>query len=117
MLQCAKFAEIEKKTEKIINNSTPEILQPFKDKMETFLEKSRVQHETENQNLEECHKLFISTMKLYLFKPKGGSLETFAPGGFFELWLPFCADFKDIYKKEIIRLQMEKLVSVNSRVF
>lgn len=102
------FAECEKKTEKIIANSTPENLQPFKDKMEAFLEKSQTQHETECENLEECHKLFMATMKGYLFKPKGGTLETFAPSGFFELWLPFCADFKDIYKKEVIRMQMEK---------
>ncbi|XP_066252112.1 protein cappuccino-like isoform X1 [Euwallacea similis] len=106
-LKC-KLTECETKTEKIIANSTPENLQPFKEKMETFLEKSRVQHETECQNLEECHKLFITTMKLYLFKPKSGAMETFAPAGFFELWLPFCVDFKDIYKKETIRIQTEK---------
>ncbi|XP_076265744.1 formin protein cappuccino isoform X1 [Rhynchophorus ferrugineus] len=103
-----KLQECEKKTERIVNNSTPENLQPFKDKMEAFLEKSHTQLETECESLELCHKLFISTMKLYLFKPKKGTIETFAPGGFFEYWLPFCVDFKDIYKKEVIRLQVEK---------
>ncbi|CAG9772988.1 unnamed protein product [Ceutorhynchus assimilis] len=103
-----KLNECEKKTEKIIANSTSENLQPFKDKMEAFLEKSHLQHKTECENLEECHKLFIATMKMYLFKPKKGPLNAFAPSGFFELWLPFCADFKDIYKKEIITIQVEK---------
>lgn len=103
-----KLQECEKKTEKIITNSTPENLQPFKEKMEAFLEKSQTQLSTECENLEECHKLFISTMKLYLFKPKTGTLESFAPGGFFEFWLPFCVDFKDIYKKEIVKVQVER---------
>ncbi|XP_050293349.1 formin-2-like isoform X2 [Anthonomus grandis grandis] len=103
-----KLYECERKTEIIIGNSSPDNLQPFKDKMETFLEKSRSQLENECQNLEECHKQFIATMKVYLFKPKSGSLENFAPSAFFELWLPFCIDFKDIYKKEIMRIQIEK---------
>lgn len=76
--------------------------------MTAFLEQSKKQMATEWENLEECHKQFIATMKFYLFKPKKGPLETFSPDLFFELWLPFCDDFKNIFKKELIRLEKEK---------
>lgn len=108
IVQWIILVECEKKTTKIIANSTPEILQPFKDKMEAFLEKSRTQQEAECDNVEECHKMFVVTMKMYLFKPKSGTLESVTPSAFFELWFPFCVDFKDIYKKEMFRVEIER---------
>ncbi|KAJ8972049.1 hypothetical protein NQ317_001519 [Molorchus minor] len=98
----------ETKYERIIAASTPENLQPFKDKMTAFLEHSKKQLASEFESLEECHRQFILTMKFYLFKPKSGTLESFPPNSFFELWLQFCVDFKDIFKKELIRLEKEK---------
>lgn len=76
--------------------------------MTAFLENSKKQLTAEFESLEECHKQFIATMKFYLFKPKSGTLEAFPPNSFFELWLQFCVDFKDIFKKELIRLEKEK---------
>ncbi|ENN75324.1 hypothetical protein D910_06612 [Dendroctonus ponderosae] len=104
----SKLNECAKRTEKIIANSTPDNLQPFKDKMETFLEKSRIQYDVEYEKLDECHKVFIATMKVYLFKPKSGPLEAVTPANFFEMWLPFCLDFKDIYKKELMRMHVAR---------
>lgn len=76
--------------------------------MSVFLENSAKQLNTEFENLEECKVKFISTMKFYLFKPKSGALEAYPPNSFFEMWLPFCNDFKDIFKKELIRMEKEK---------
>lgn len=78
--------------------------------MMAFLENSKKQLSAELESLEECHKQFISTMKFYLFKPKTGTLEAYPPNSFFELWLQFCVDFKDIFKKELIKLEKEKWV-------
>ncbi|XP_074036306.1 formin protein cappuccino isoform X2 [Leptinotarsa decemlineata] len=105
----------EKKSQKIIEASTPDNLQPFKDKMTTFLENSKKQLSSEFESLEDCHKQFICTMKFYLFKPKSGTLETFPPNSFFELWLQFSIDFKDIFKKELIRLEKEKVQEIRRR--
>ncbi|CAG9860478.1 unnamed protein product [Phyllotreta striolata] len=105
----------ERKSQKIFESSTPENLQPFKDKMTVFVEQSKKQMASEKENLEECHKQFVSTMKFYLFKPKKGTLETFSPNLFFEFWLPFCDDFKNIFKKELIRMEKEKIQEIKRK--
>lgn len=92
----------------MIDASTPENLQPFKEKMSTFLENSKKQLASEIENLEECRSRFSTTMKFYRFKPKTGTLETVPPSEFFELWFQFCVDFKDIFKKELIKMENEK---------
>lgn len=88
-------------------SSTPENLQPFKEKMDNFLQSAKQHLTTELDSLEECKTKFISTMKYYQFRPKSGALETYPPSDFFELWLQFCRDFKDIWKKELIRIEKE----------
>ncbi|XP_064211277.1 formin-2 isoform X2 [Tribolium castaneum] len=110
-----QLTECEKKIQKVIDSSNPDNLQPFKDKMTTFLEHSKKQLATEFENLEECKVKFIKTMKFYLFKPKSGTLEDYPPNSFFEMWLPFCIDFKDIFKKELIRMEKEKIQEMRKR--
>ncbi|XP_044753972.1 protein cappuccino-like isoform X2 [Coccinella septempunctata] len=105
----------ENKSKKVIENSQPENLQPFKDKMTTFIEHSKKQLILEHENLEECRSEFIQTMKFYLFQPKTGTLENFPPNSFFELWLSFCIDFKDIFKKELIRMETEKIKEIKKK--
>lgn len=78
--------------------------------MSTFLENSKKQLAAQMDNLEECKVRFINTMKFYHFRPKSGTLETLPPSEFFELWFQFCVDFKDIFKKELIRMEKEKWV-------
>lgn len=102
------ISECEERVKKVIESSNVDNLQPFKDKMMLFLENSKKQLTAEFENLEECKEKFVNTMKFYLFKPRSGSLEEYPPNSFFEMWLPFCTDFKDIFKKELIRMVKEK---------
>ncbi|XP_063922402.1 protein cappuccino-like isoform X3 [Zophobas morio] len=110
-----QLAECEKKTEQVVESSNSENLQPFKDKMTLFLENSKKQLMAEFENLDECKVKFLNTMKFYLFRPKSGTLEDYPPNSFFELWLPFCMDFKDIFKKELIRMEKEKIQEFRKR--
>lgn len=80
--------------------------------MTNFLENSKKHLAAEFENLEDCQQEFIKTMKFYLFKPKTGTLESYPPNSFFELWLPFCVDFKDIFKNELIRLEKERCANL-----
>jgi len=98
----------ENRTKKVLDASNPENLQPFREKMENFLEDAKKHLTAEMDNLEECKTKFMNTMKFYQFKPKSGSVESCSPSDYFELWLQFCKDFKDIWKKELIRLEKEK---------
>lgn len=76
--------------------------------MSEFIDVANKRLQTECDDLKESKLIFIATVQFYQFKPKSGTLETFPPHDFFELWLPFCVDFKDIWKKEFIRLEKEK---------
>ncbi|XP_045473458.1 formin-like isoform X3 [Harmonia axyridis] len=105
----------ENKSRKVIENSNSENLQPFKDKMMNFLEHSKKQLCQEHENLEECRTKFLQTMRFYLFQPKTGTLETFPPNSFFELWLSFCIDFKDIFKKELLKMEAEKMQEIKKK--
>lgn len=92
----------------MISASSEENLQPFKDKMTSFLEIAEKQLNAEKDNLTECQNKFIKTMKFYQFSPKSGPLEDCQPKDFFGLWSQFCIDFKDIWKKEEQRIIKEK---------
>ncbi|KAF2895376.1 hypothetical protein ILUMI_10800 [Ignelater luminosus] len=98
----------ENRIQKVLEDSTPENLQPFKEKMTTFLENAKKHLQMEMDNLDECKTKFIITMKFYQFKPKSGTVDTCSPSDFFDLWLQFSKDFKDIWKKELIRIEKEK---------
>ncbi|CAH1379031.1 unnamed protein product [Tenebrio molitor] len=110
-----QLAECDERTQKVIESSNADNLQPFKDKMTQFLENSKKQLTIEFENLDDCKVKFINTMKFYLFKPKSGTLEDHPPNSFFEMWLPFCVDFKDIFKKELIRMEKEKIQEIKKR--
>ncbi|XP_049835030.1 formin-like [Schistocerca gregaria] len=102
------------RTQKVIKASSKNNLQPFKDKMEFFVTRAKKQLLGEKENLEECKQKFYGTMDFYQYHPKGKK-EDVTPKDFFALWLPFCRDFKDIWKKEQQRLIKEKLQEVKQK--
>lgn len=75
-------------------------LDVFNEKMSTFLQVADEKLKSENENLQECRAKFLTTVKFFQYTPKGCKLENFEPKDFFSLWMSFCSDFKDIYKKE-----------------
>lgn len=85
----------------MIAESSVENLQPFKEKMEVFIEMAEKRVESRFYKLDDCKILFIKTMKFYKFAPKSGLLEDTTPGQFFEYWTAFTNDFNAIWKKEI----------------
>ncbi|KAK6642133.1 hypothetical protein RUM44_013856 [Polyplax serrata] len=95
----------QKQTEKVINASSEENLQPFKDKMEAFLLGAQKQILGEFENLEECKIKFKATVNFYQYKPKTEEVVK----DFFTTWAPFSKDFKDIWKKEQQRLIKAKM--------
>lgn len=101
------FTVCKNTTEKVIASSDPSNVQPFKDKMEQFIETASRKIEKQLKKLNECQSIFIKMMKFYHYIPKSGSLDQCTPGQFFEYWASFTNDFKDIWKKEITLLSSE----------
>lgn len=99
--------ECKKTTEKVISTSTADHVQPFKDKMESFLQMAEKKIESRFQKVDECLILFVKTLKFYKYMAKGGTLEETTPAQFFEYWTSFTSDFNGIFKKELVILTNE----------
>lgn len=84
----------------MLNNSSPENTQPFKDKMQTFIETATETINSEKADMLDIKNKFIKTMRFFAFKPKTGTIESCPTNEFFSLWIPFCKDFEQIWKKE-----------------
>ncbi|XP_059222088.1 protein cappuccino isoform X2 [Stomoxys calcitrans] len=105
-------------TEKVISNSTPQNMEPFKSKMEEFIEHATKVVDKLYKELDDCRDMFVETMRFYHYSPKTGTLESCTPKTFFEHWTNFTNDFKDIMKKEIAVLWndlLKKSKAVQSR--
>ncbi|KAL9705595.1 hypothetical protein quinque_009113 [Culex quinquefasciatus] len=103
----SKTDECRRITEKVISESAESNIQPFKEKMDTFIEVATKRIEKQYRKLDECREIFTKTMIFYKFTPKTGTLEECKPEQFFELWTSFSHDFKSIFKKEILQLHNE----------
>lgn len=99
-----KVEECRKTTEKVVKASPEDAVQPFKHKMEEFLEMAIKKIDSRFQKLDECHIVFVKTLKFYKFLPRKVTLEETPPQQFFEYWTTFCSDFNDIFKKELLAL-------------
>ncbi|KAI8042486.1 hypothetical protein M5D96_003799, partial [Drosophila gunungcola] len=82
-----KFLGCKRTTAKVLNASRPEILEPFKSKMEEFMEGADKSMAKLHQSLEECRELFLETMRFYHFSPKACTLTLAqcTPDQFFEM--------------------------------
>uniref|UniRef100_A0A131X913 Putative actin cytoskeleton n=1 Tax=Hyalomma excavatum TaxID=257692 RepID=A0A131X913_9ACAR len=77
--------------------------------MTTFLQKARQEQKEQEENLEETRLKFLETKDYFLLQPKSKN-ESEWPKELFIPWVPFCNDFKNIWKKEVqrkIKLDLE----------
>ncbi|XP_035760685.1 formin-2 [Neolamprologus brichardi] len=86
-------------TEKVCKLSSEENLQPFKDKMDEFLNRAKTELETQENQLAETQKIFLELSVSFSVKPKAGEKEV-SPHTFFSIWHEFSTDFKDQWKKQ-----------------
>ncbi|AWP13738.1 putative formin-2-like [Scophthalmus maximus] len=86
-------------TEKVCKLSSGENLQPFKDKMDTFLSQAKTELETQEKELADTQKIFGELSMSFSVKPKAGEKEV-SPNTFFSIWHEFSTDFKDQWKKK-----------------
>jgi len=112
-IQCEKVRkELEKakrNTIKVFENSPEDLKEPFNTKMSEFLESAEVQLKELCDLVEDCSTKFTDCMKFYKFVPKKGKLDDAKPEDFFCMWYPFCDDYKNLWKKEQVRIQKDLL--------
>jgi len=100
---------VKNKTKKVSENCAEELKEPFAGKMTQFIEEAEVQLKDLRELVEDCAVKFLECMKFYNFVPKKGPIESATPEDFFTIWYPFCSDYKNIWKKEQVRIQKEML--------
>uniref|UniRef100_A0A671L7K6 Formin-like n=1 Tax=Sinocyclocheilus anshuiensis TaxID=1608454 RepID=A0A671L7K6_9TELE len=94
-----------KEVEQVCENSSEEHLQPFKDKMETFLQLSQKYSNTDFQEM----------VMYFGLKPKPGEKEV-SPNFIFMLWYEFCNDFKSTWNRENKNISKERLKEAQQTV-
>ncbi|KAF5900098.1 formin-1 isoform X1, partial [Clarias magur] len=97
----------EKDIQRVCANSSEEHLQPFKDKMETFLTTAKAKYASEDERLNAAQKSFNEMVSYFGLKPKSGEKDV-SPEYVFLLWFEFCTDFKSIWKRESKNISQER---------
>ncbi|XP_067119071.1 formin-like isoform X4 [Centruroides vittatus] len=92
----------EQRVEKIVRSSEESHHQMFGNKMAEFLKKAHLEYKEQKENLEESiHRMH--TLKTFYCWQSRSTKYTDWPKEYFTLWIQFCYDFKDAWKKEIQR--------------
>ncbi|OCT80102.1 formin-2 [Xenopus laevis] len=102
------FQACETEADKVYKKSLEEHLQPFKNNMEEFISKAKIELEDTEKILTEVHSRFLETTSYFCVKPKIGEKEV-SPNSFFSIWHEFTTDFKDFWKKENKLILQERL--------
>lgn len=94
-----------------IEEGDPEHSELFGAKMKVFLDKAVEQVYELCYQIEAVMDKFVKTMKFYQFVPKDNSkLEEVQPKDFFCIWYPFCEDYKNIWKREQLKIEKEMII-------
>ncbi|XP_077408298.1 formin [Vanacampus margaritifer] len=109
------LAGCEKDVQKVCSDSPEEHLQPFKDRMETFLLSARKEQVGASYQLTTAQKSFQDLCVYFGLKPKAGEKEV-TSSYFFMLWFEFCADFKARWKRENRNFNKERLKEAQQSV-
>lgn len=101
------FTEIKQKMTIVVNASTQQNIQPFKEISEEFTCMATNKIDQQFNQLRECKVIFRETLDYFKHIPKTGTIDECTPSQFFELWLSFSIDFRDLWKKEIAAINAE----------
>ncbi|XP_073784056.1 formin isoform X2 [Danio rerio] len=104
-----------KEVQQVCENSSDEHLQPFKDKMETFISTAQAEYTSEDERLQAAQKSFQQMVTYFGLKPKSGEKEV-SPNYIFMLWYEFCSDFKNTWNRESKNISKERLKEAQQTV-
>lgn len=111
----SQVTSCEAKVAKVLELSDEEHKQPFQEKMEEFLKKANTEHKEQEDHLEETRQKFLEMKLFYSWNPKIQNQSEW-PKEFFTPWVPFCNDFKNLWKKELQRKIKEDIELAKKRV-
>ncbi|ELU12881.1 hypothetical protein CAPTEDRAFT_173924 [Capitella teleta] len=105
----------EQKVTKVLQESTTESVALFQSSMEKFLLRACAELKIQENNLMEAKKRFSQCCVFFTVRAKSAD-SSVSPCDFFSLWMPFAADFKDLWKREQQRMVMKRIERAQKRV-
>lgn len=103
-----ELAAVRRATDKVTAEGEPEHREPFAEKMAAFLVYADQALAEMLELVAECSNKFVQTLIFYQFKPKPGeTLTSTQPKDYFCLWVLFCQDYKNLWKKEQLRIEKD----------
>lgn len=109
------FELAESKAAVVLRECTDETKEPFQLVMTSFFEKGKQELADQDEAMKECAKRFSETVQFFYAKPKAED-KVVTPEHFFSMWLSFCHDFKDHWKKEQQRIIKLRIKETEERV-
>ncbi|XP_061098613.1 formin-like [Conger conger] len=110
-----ELAGCEKKIQKVCLSSSEEHLEPFKEKMESFVSMGKKDHSEIYDRLTSAQKSFQYMVEYFGVKAKSSEKEV-DPSFIFMLWFEFCSDFKIAWKRESKSISKERLKAAQESV-
>jgi formin 2 len=83
--------------------------------MKAVISNANAAYKEQKHNLSESRKKFPKTLEFFKYKPKANN-ETDKVKEFFGHWIPFCSDFKDIFKNEKAFRIREEVLQAKKKV-
>ncbi|KAI1297638.1 Protein cappuccino [Halotydeus destructor] len=89
--------------------------EPFKSRMEAFIKKATKLLADQEENLSESRGKFPVTTDFFKYRVKAYT-DKERVKEFFDHWIPFCSDFKDFFKKELLLRKKDAMLEAKKKL-
>lgn len=108
-----EIKSIERRVKRVVQAGSH--VEPFKSRMATLVERANQLHQERKDSLNEVRKVLPRVMSFFKYRPKAVT-ESDQVKEFFGHWIPFCSDFKDIFKNEKAFRIREEVAAAKKKV-
>ena len=95
---------VKKKVEMIARSCPKDLLEPFQERMVSFLIQADEKVMDVTSQVEDCFEKYVECMQFMKYMPKKGKVEDTKPEDYFSIWFAFAEEYKNLWKKEQVKV-------------